>query len=81
MKILSRESQCHWFCNSWSFISNSSFNSSTVLSTDFFKISETQIKIGLLPSITQEFGDIDISQFVNANNASIILSGETPEGR
>ena len=28
-----------------------------------------------------EFGDIDISQLVNAYNASIILSGETPAGR
>ena len=81
LNILSKESQCHWFCNSWSLISNSSFKSSTVLSTDFFNISETPIKIGLLPSITQEFGDIDISQLVNANNASIILSGDTPDGR
>ncbi len=44
------------------YIQSSSFNNSTVLSVDIFKISETPIKRGLLFSITQPSGEIDVSQ-------------------
>jgi hypothetical protein len=33
-----------------------------------------------LSSITHPSGDIELSQFVNAYRASIVLSGEIPEG-
>ena len=81
INILSKESQCHWFSSSCNLIFNSNFNNSTVLSTDFLRISVTPINTGLFPSITHEFGEIDISQLVNAYKASIILSGDTPEGK
>ena len=48
---------------------------------DLVKISETPRKHGLFSSITQERGEIDTSQFVNAYNASIVLSGDIPEGK
>jgi hypothetical protein len=31
--------------------------------------------------MTQPKGDIDVSQLVNANKASIVLSGEIPDGK
>ena len=34
----------------------------------------------MLSSITQPNGEIEVSQDVKANNPSIVLSGETPEG-
>ena len=48
---------------------------------DRFKISETPINKGLLSSITQPKGEIDVSQEVKANNPSIVLSGETLDGK
>jgi hypothetical protein len=53
----------------------------TVLSVDFIRISETPKKHGLLFSIIQESGEIETSQFVKAYKASIVLSGDIPEGR
>ena len=67
--------------SSFNFTSSSSFSKSFVFSVDFFKISETPIKTGLLFSIIQLKGEIDTSQLVNANNPSIVLSGETPLGK
>jgi len=36
---------------------------------------------GLLSSITHPKGDIEFSQEVKANNASIVLSGDIPAGK
>ena len=62
-------------------INNSCFSNSTVLSVEILRISETPINNGLLFSITQPKGDIEVSQFVNAYKASIVLSGEMPLGK
>ena len=53
----------------------------TVLSVDLINISETPRKQGLLFSIMHERGEIETSQLVNAYKASIVLSGEIPDGR
>ena len=50
-------------------------------SVDFLKISETPTNNGLLFSMTQPKGEIEVSHEVKANKPSIVLSGETPEGR
>ena len=81
MKILSNDNECHWFSKSFSWNSNSLFKILTVLSVDFFKISETPIKLGLLSIITQLSGEIVDSQSVKAYSASIVLSGEIPKGK
>ena len=41
----------------------------------------TPIKRGLLSSIIQHKGEIEFSQFVNANKASMVLSGEIFGGK
>ena len=41
-----------------------------------FKISLTPINFGLSSTITQAFGEIDISQSVNAYRASIVIPGD-----
>ena len=81
MKIRSKEAKCHCSCSSFRRISKSWRSSSTVLSVDLRNISETPIKIGLLSSMIQPRGEIDISQLVNAYSASMVLSGEIPEGK
>ena len=81
MKIFSKVEKCHLFSNSSNWISNSRFNKSTVRCVEIFNISETPMNNGLLSSITQPKGATEDSQAVNAYNASIILSGETPGGR
>ena len=52
-----------------------------MLSVERRNISETPTKKGLLSSITQPRGEIDVSQFVKAYKASMVLSGEIPEGK
>ena len=52
-----------------------------MLSTDFFSTSLTLRKCGLLSSMTQQLGDMLISQSVKAYNASIVLSEEVPGAR
>ena len=54
--------------------------SSSVWSVERRSISDTPIKLGLLSSITQPKGEIDVSQAVNAKRASMVLSGETLGG-
>ncbi len=77
----SKEAKCHCSSSSPSFISSSFFKSSTVLSVERRSISDTPIKSGLFSSITQPKGEIAVSQAVKAKRASIVLSGEIPDGK
>ena len=43
-------------------------------------MSDTPINFGILSSITQDRGEIEISQLVKLYSASIVLSGDIPEG-
>ena len=81
MNIRSKDAKCHCSSNSLSLISSSSFNNSTVRLVEWRSISDTPTNKGLLSSMTQPKGDIDVSQLVNANKASIVLSGEIPDGK
>ena len=81
IKIRSSEAKCHCSSNSSCFTSSSARNKSKVWSVERRSISETPIKLGLLFSITQPSGEIEVSQAVNAKSASMVLSGETPLGR
>ena len=58
----------------------SSVNNLTVWSVDICNNSETPLKTGWLSLITHANGEIDISQSVNLYKASIVLSGDIPEG-
>ena len=44
-------------------------------------ISETPMNKGLLSSMTQPNGEMEFSQLVKAYKASMVLSGDNPEGR
>ena len=81
IKIFSKVELCHIWFNSSFFTFNSFPNNCFVKSVDFFKTSLTPIKIGLWFSIIQLNGDIETSQLVKAKRASIVLSGDTPEGK
>ncbi len=77
----SNDKKCHCSSSSPSSISSSRLRSSTVRCVEIRSISLTPTKNGLWFSITQPSGAIEVSQAVNAYNASIVLSGETPGGK
>ena len=77
MKIFSKLAKCHFSWSSCSSISSSFFRRETVWSVLYFRISETERNIGLSPTITHAFGEMETSQSVKAYRASIIISGET----
>ena len=54
------------------------FNKSTVLFVDILSKSFTDINIGLSSIITQQFGETEISQLVNAYKASTTTLGDVP---
>ena len=81
IKICSKVEKCHCFSSSSIRISSSRFNKLIVLSVLTLRISVAPINRGLSPSITDEFGEIETSQSVNAYKASIDLSGDTPEAK
>ena len=81
MKILSKIDVCSKAFNSFFLTKSSAFNKSSVYPVDRISISLTPIKFGLLLSITQPSGDIDVSHDVNAYKASIDLSGDTLDGK
>ena len=64
-----------WLCSS------SFFRRLTVLFVDIFNNSFADMKWGLFSTITQQFGEIDISHWVNKYNASIVCVGEIPLGK
>ena len=77
----SRDAKCH--CSSSSaFLTRSSCSKiETVLSVDRRNISLTPINRGLLSSMIQPKGEMEVSQAVNAKRASMVLSGEMLGGR
>ena len=81
INILSSEMVCHWFSSSVSWISNSFFNRSLVLSVEILSISLTPKNCGLFWEIIQHNGDIETSHCVNAYNESMLFWIEDPEGR
>ena len=80
IKIFSSELKCHFSSNSPRFISSSALSRSTVFSVLIFRMSVTPKNIGLSFTITHALGEIELSQLVNAYNASMVLSVEIPLG-
>lgn len=52
-----------------------------MFSVERLSISDTPIKLGLLSSIIQPKGEMEVSHAVKAYNASMVLSGEIPDGK
>src|SRR5690606_18923986 len=77
----SNDAKCHCSSSSSSLISRLLLNNSTVLLVDRSNISVTPINNGLLSSMIQPNGEMEFSQLVKAYNASMVLSGEIPEGK
>ena len=78
MNIFSSDEKNNCSSNSSLRIINSLRNRPIVLSTLCFKTSLMVRKQGLLSSITQQLGEILISQSLNAYSASMVLSNEIP---
>ena len=81
MNIFSREAKKSDSSNSPFCISSSVRSRCSVSSVECFSTSLTVRKCGLLSIMTQQFGEMLISQSVKAYNASIVLSEETPGAR
>ena len=81
MKIFSSEEKCSCSSNSCLRISSSFFSRASVLSTEWRNTSLTVRNFGLLFSITQQLGDMFISQSEKAKSASNVLSEDTPGAR
>lgn len=80
-KYLSREAKNRASSCSCFWILSSSRKSSSVRSVEWRSTSLTVRKCGLSSLITQQFGEILISQSVKAYKASMVLSEETPGAR
>ena len=76
MNMRSKDAKCHCSSNSLSLISSSSFNSSTVRLVEWRSISDTPTNKGLLSSITQPKGDIDVSHDFKLLSKTIYLCVE-----
>ena len=81
MNIFSKEAKNKVSSNSPFSISSSFCSSDKVLSAECFKTSLTVRKCGLSSLMTQQLGEILISQSVKAYKASIVLSDDTPGAR
>ncbi|MNY37247.1 hypothetical protein D3C86_1717950 [compost metagenome] len=81
MKIFSKLLKNIFSKRSCNLISSSCFNKFFVLMVFSIKISLTLKKCGLSSLITQVLGEMDTSQAVKANSASIVTSGDIPGAR
>ena len=81
INIFSREAKNRASSCSCFWILSSSRKSSSVRSVEWRSTSLTVRKCGLSSLITQQFGEILISQSVKAYKASMVLSEETPGAR
>ena len=78
MNMRSNELKKSCSSNSPFLISSSLRNSACVWSTECFNTSDTVRNCGLLSAMTQQLGEMEISQSVKAYKASIVLSLEVP---
>ena len=81
MNIFSSDAKCSCSSSSALRISSSLRMSAFVRSTELRNTSLTVRNCGLSSSITQQFGDMFISQSEKAYRASSVLSDDTPGAR